>query len=79
MSAQIQCNLVCDGCGDKIFVIEKAKEGWSFTHAKAKDLLKKAEWITKNEGSKGVKHYCPTCTYSIPDIARWHATRTLLK
>jgi hypothetical protein len=75
MSVEVRYRIICDGCGDATEGIERSP---SINPGRAYNKAKNAaKWTFKLEGSKGMKHYCETCTYSLPAIAVWHAKKVL--
>lgn len=80
MSVQVHYAIICDGC---VKSCESTARGPGLQQSKVYNAARKEsnrqQWIQKNEWGKGVKDYCPDCTYSLPEIAKWHALRTLTK
>lgn len=79
MSQRFQYSLKCDGCS-AVIEGEICKStnvlGSSITKTRNK-AAQEAQWLFKNEGSKGVRHYCPSCKVSIPAVSEWLMQRKL--
>ena len=79
VSIALHCAVVCNGCGARVTSdLEVTGLQLSRVYTQCKKNAEKQKWLFKNEGSKGIKHYCPKCYGDLPEIATWHMKRILL-
>lgn len=78
MSFRVNAEIVCVNCGDSIKDAEPCKVfQFGIALFKIKERAIKLGWLFKNEGGKGIKHWCPKCAHETPLIAEWMVKRAL--